>query len=948
MKRIVLLFVAFVLLGSVSVSAQWVRPLCEDLQFCFVVQNISYFAEEDYIYLDSDTFRMNETILNATIDDRAVAGGADGGIHTDQALNTTSNVTFENMSVNIIYSNNLSGAISCTDIYGSPDTDFCTDADTVSTSWTYTNYFNQSLNTADSPTFHNLTIEGNLTAQSGRFEWVDKLEITEPPTPPANTLRLFVVEQDGFSRYNYKDEYGITRTINDDEIIVNNTRGSTIAAHRLVYVTGHYEGVPTIDLAQANDTATMPVICVTIESIADNAFGRCMMTGLIQNVNTNAFDVGTIYVSDLTAGVPTNTAPITPNLTQEIGTILVKSATVGEIQIIARALTGDEYGTINNYIVQGNLSALGSTHYFFGSVNATNLSGALSCTDIYGSPDADFCTDADSGAVGDGGVHTDQSLNTTSNVTFYNLVLNNLTVQNVSANMCSATNLSGALSCSDIYGEDSNFCVDSDTNLTIDDIGGMGFFNTTTNISDLGYVLGSHTNRTDAEIFALINNGSYALPVNITTANSSMKVYVDAQDSAQDECGEITNCVPNAAAGNLTSNNNLTIIGNISANIVYVNNLSGNISCTDIYGSPDTDFCTDATGVGAADGGTHTDQFLNTTSNVTFYNLVLNNLTTQNVSSNIVYANNLSGNISCTDIYGSPDTDFCTDATGAGVADGGVHTDQFLNTTSNVTFYNLDLNNLTVLNISANACFATNLSGALSCTDIYGTDSNFCVDADTNLTIDDVGAMGFFNSSQNVTDLGVSLGTHTNLTIDDVGGMGFFNSSTNITDLGFALGTHTNRTDDDIFALINNRSYALPVNITTANSSMKVYVDAQDSAQDECSEITNCVPSAAAGNVTSNSNITIVGNVSADILFGTNLSGQLSCSDIYGADADFCNDATGGGGDGGIHTDQALNITNTVTFAEGNMTGNFTVGGNISVGGKIIYHNGSGLCIMRC
>jgi hypothetical protein len=236
-----------------------------------------------------------------------------------------------------------------------------------------------------------LTLNAALAASSGTFGYVDKLEASEPPTPPANTLRLFVVNQDGFSRYNYKDDLGVVRTLNDDEIIVNNTRGSTIAKHRLVYATGHSGGIPTVNLARADNISTMPAFCVTIESIANNALGRCMMSGLIQNVNTNSFNVGTIYVSDTTEGVPTNTPPLTPNLTQEMGTILVKSATVGEIQIIARALTGDEFGTINNFTVQGNLEVKGNTtsgnvfipQYIFAHTNANiSVTGADVWTNV--------------------------------------------------------------------------------------------------------------------------------------------------------------------------------------------------------------------------------------------------------------------------------------------------------------------------------------------------------------------------------------------------------------------------------------------------------------------------------------------------------------------------------------------------------------------------------------
>lgn len=206
----------------------------------------------------------------------------------------------------------------------------------------------------------------NLTTTGqGQFSYVDKLEISEPSTPPANTLRLYVINQDGFPRFNYKDSLGVTRTINDDEIIVKNIRGTTIAKHRFVYVTGHEAGIPTVDIAKADNISTMPSICVTIESIANGSLGRCMMSGLITGVNTNAFDVGTIYVSDSTAGIPTNNNPISPNLTQEMGTILVKDTTVGEIQIISRALTGDEFGTINNFTVAEGNHFIGDGSYLY-------------------------------------------------------------------------------------------------------------------------------------------------------------------------------------------------------------------------------------------------------------------------------------------------------------------------------------------------------------------------------------------------------------------------------------------------------------------------------------------------------------------------------------------------------------------------------------------------------
>jgi hypothetical protein len=104
----------------------------------------------------------------------------------------------------------------------------------------------------------------------------------------------------------------------DSVIVAKNVKGSTIAANRIVYATGSADQVPTIDLAKADSISTLPAIGVTIESIADGTYGRVMQVGVLENINTSALTEGDIlYVSAATAGVPTTTKPVTPNLTQE-------------------------------------------------------------------------------------------------------------------------------------------------------------------------------------------------------------------------------------------------------------------------------------------------------------------------------------------------------------------------------------------------------------------------------------------------------------------------------------------------------------------------------------------------------------------------------------------------------------------------------------------------------
>jgi hypothetical protein len=204
--------------------------------------------------------------------------------------------------------------------------------------------------------------------------YLDVQEIDTPSTPATNNLRLYAEAIQGFSFFTYLDDTGMKRhLLRDSMILAYNDSGSTIAASRIVYASGSSSNVPTIALAKANALATMPAIGVTIESIANGAFGRVMQVGILENVNTAALAEGNVlYVSAATGGVPTTTIPVTPNLIQEIGTVLVSNASTGAIQIVARSVRGDEYGTIQNAFSIGD-GAAGSKTLTFNAASDTSL-----------------------------------------------------------------------------------------------------------------------------------------------------------------------------------------------------------------------------------------------------------------------------------------------------------------------------------------------------------------------------------------------------------------------------------------------------------------------------------------------------------------------------------------------------------------------------------------------
>jgi hypothetical protein len=223
------------------------------------------------------------------------------------------------------------------------------------------------------------TDENLLTTGTGSFlslnldSYLDLTEISAPSTPAANVVRLYSESIHDFPFLKYIDDGGMKRElVRDSLILVYNNSGSDMLANRCVYATGSSGNVPTVALAKANAEATMPCIGVTIEGIANNAYGRVMQVGLLENLNTNALTEGDVlYVHDTVAGLVRITPPVTPALTQEIGTVLVKSATVGAIQIIARGLTGNEFGTLQNTFIIGDGGAGSKTLTFNAATDAS-------------------------------------------------------------------------------------------------------------------------------------------------------------------------------------------------------------------------------------------------------------------------------------------------------------------------------------------------------------------------------------------------------------------------------------------------------------------------------------------------------------------------------------------------------------------------------------------------
>jgi hypothetical protein len=80
----------------------------------------------------------------------------------------------------------------------------------------------------------------------------------------------------------------------------------------------------------------MPCIGLIFETTADNAFGRVMLFGLIESIDTSAFASGDVlYISPATAGLLTATKPSGTDIIQAVGRVLVSGVGNGSIQVSA-------------------------------------------------------------------------------------------------------------------------------------------------------------------------------------------------------------------------------------------------------------------------------------------------------------------------------------------------------------------------------------------------------------------------------------------------------------------------------------------------------------------------------------------------------------------------------------------------------------------------------------
>ena len=204
------------------------------------------------------------------------------------------------------------------------------------------------------------------------------------PTILSGQTSIRGITDNGFTRIEVNNEGAQNLVLGRDVIIVSlNNAGQTLTRGQVVYVNGTTSlGYNKIGLAKSDSTTTTPALGIVINSATTSGYTEVIRMGVILNVDTSAFSSGdTLYLSSTVAGGLQNTKPLTPNLVQRIGTVLLAS-TGGTILVsTAMFVGGQESGTINPFVANSGIT---TTTLSANTISATTIGASGNCvTDLY-------------------------------------------------------------------------------------------------------------------------------------------------------------------------------------------------------------------------------------------------------------------------------------------------------------------------------------------------------------------------------------------------------------------------------------------------------------------------------------------------------------------------------------------------------------------------------------
>ena len=176
------------------------------------------------------------------------------------------------------------------------------------------------------------------TGASGASTWDDITGTASdvpflPVAAPAHSEGLVFYDSTDKSLTYYNDEADVSMNIGREMWVrVRNNSGSPILNGKVVYINDAVGQLPTIRLARADSAVTSRVIGIATHDIGNNEFGYVTTTGEVKGLATNAYDDGDLlFLSAVTAGELTLTAPLAPNRVIQVATVLHAHPTQGKL-----------------------------------------------------------------------------------------------------------------------------------------------------------------------------------------------------------------------------------------------------------------------------------------------------------------------------------------------------------------------------------------------------------------------------------------------------------------------------------------------------------------------------------------------------------------------------------------------------------------------------------------
>jgi hypothetical protein len=128
------------------------------------------------------------------------------------------------------------------------------------------------------------------------------------------------------------------------KLTVYNGSASAISVGDPLYITGIYTtGDPEVSKSDASNVSTMPAIGIAASNMTPGNSGEMVIVGVVDaDIDTSSYSLGEYLYVAASGGGLTDTQPIYPEYSQQIGLVLKSDASEGKIMMIP----GNNPGTL--------------------------------------------------------------------------------------------------------------------------------------------------------------------------------------------------------------------------------------------------------------------------------------------------------------------------------------------------------------------------------------------------------------------------------------------------------------------------------------------------------------------------------------------------------------------------------------------------------------------------